>query len=371
MIQNPELDEDSSPEWEAIKNYVGGANKQTKHPIQMEQERIQRRKPQHMDEGGVAGFSDDLLKLSQPPGSGIIAPGLGQPTTQPPIQALPQPAIATVAPPAATPPPVSAPAQPPAIPGPADAGYDAQASKIMGGVTPETIQRLSESLNKPNWRQGIGLGLTGMADALSRAGGSNSDYERQYGERMQQGKEMQMKVPEAMAAAGKEKYGLSQTMQNKDPQSPYSKIAQQTYGPDLVKMGLTKDQVAKMPADLIGDLMSKKVTLTEALARIQETGEFHEDMVQNTRAGLANTAANQKAERTQGAAKALAGQGFFKSLTDMIPGTSGHTAHQTLEKEAAGGGGGNFTPDVTAYAEKHGITPEQAQAQKDRRTQGQ
>jgi hypothetical protein len=117
--------------------------------------------------------------------------------------------------------------------------------------------------------------------------------------------------------------------------------------------------------------MSKKVTLTEALARIQETGEFHEDMAQNTRAGLANTAANQKAERTQGAAKALAGQGFFKSLTDMIPGTSGHTAHQTLEKEAAGGGGGNFTPDVTAYAEKHGITPEQAQAQKDRRTQGQ
>jgi hypothetical protein len=45
------------------------------------------------------------------------------------------------------------------------------------------------------------------------------------------------------------------------------------------------------------------------------------------------------------------------------------------QKKAAlsdlGGGGQTFTPDVTAYAQKHGITPEQAQTVKNKRTGGQ
>jgi hypothetical protein len=377
MIQNPELDEDSSPEWEAIKNYVGGANKQTKHPLQMEQERIQRRKPQHMDEGGTAGFSDDLLKLSQPQGAGIIAPGLGQP----PPQAAPQPPMAPtapIAPPAVATPPPAAPAQPAPATAPTDAAYEGQATKALGGVTPEMIQALAQKFARPTAGQAVGMGVAGIGDAIASIGGRDPGHMKNAMDMFQKNREMQMKVPEAMATMGKEKYGLTKELGNDDPKSMRSYVQQQANKPLLKDAGFSDAEIKMIPASAIeglrtGALKADEIRSTYLLQKAihADTAAYQSEMVKNARAGLANTAANQKAERTQGAAKALAGQGFFKSLTDMIPGTSGYTAHQTLEKEAAGGGGGNFTPDVTAYAEKHGITPEQAQAQKDRRTQGQ
>ena len=295
MIPNPELDEDSSDQWEQIKNYVGGANKKPKHPLQMEQERIDRREPQHMDEGGMAGA--DFVPNPQD------LPGYDGPLSPKTPAMAPTAPIAPSAP--QVPPPVAT-AQPTPIGSPTDAAYEGQATKAMGGVTPEMIQALAQKFARPTAGQAVGMGVAGIGDAIASIGGREPGHMKQANENFQKNREMQMKVPEAMAAMGKEKYGLSQTMQNKDPASPYSKIAQQTYGPDLVKMGLSKEQVAKMPADLIGDLMSKKVTLTEALARIKETGAYQQGMLENTRAGLENTARH---ERT---AEGLAGreQGF-------------------------------------------------------------
>jgi hypothetical protein len=298
MIQNPELDEDSSDEWEQIKDYVGGANKQSKHPLQMEQDRIQRRKPQHMDEGGTAGILDGLNVGPAPDGSDTDPRLAPHPIGQAPIQAPAQPAQAPVAPPAVGTPPPTVAAQPAPATAPTDASYDAQASKALGGVTPEMIQALAAKFARPTAGQAVGMGVAGIGDAIASVGGREPGHMKNAMDMFQKNREMQMKVPEAMAAAGKEKFGLSQTLQNKDPASPYSKIAQQTYGTDLIKMGLTKDQVAKMPADLIGDLMSKKVTLTEALARIQETGAYQQGMLENTRTGLENTARHEKVDES-------------------------------------------------------------------------
>ena len=49
LTKNNENDTD---DWEQIKGWVGGANKDTKHPIAQEIERLNRKKPQHFDEGG-------------------------------------------------------------------------------------------------------------------------------------------------------------------------------------------------------------------------------------------------------------------------------------------------------------------------------
>jgi hypothetical protein len=124
-----------------------------------------------------------------------------------------------------------------------------------------------------------------------------------------------------------------------------SYVQQQANKPLLKDAGFSDAEIKMIPASAIeglrtGALKADEIRSTYLLQKAihADTAAYQSEMVKNARAALANTAANQKAEHTQGAAKALAGQGFFKSLTDMIPGTSGHTAHQTLEKEAAGGG---------------------------------
>ena len=346
MFQNPELAEDSSDEWEQIKNYVGGANRQSKHPLQMEQERIQRRKPQHMDEGGTAGFSDDLLKLSQPQGAGVIAPGLGQPLPQ----AAPQPPMAPtapIAPPVAQVPPSAATAQPaPDTPLP-DSAYEGQASKILGNNGPETLQRLAEKYARPTGGQAVGMGLAGIGDAIASVGGREPGAMNRAMEGFQKNREMQMKIPQEAAELGKQKQAQLLQLANDDPKSMRSYIQQKSSEPLLRGAGFSPEEIKQIPASAIeklqtGALKADEIRSTYLLQKAihADTAAYQSEMVKNARAALANTAANQKAERTQGAAKALAGQGFFKSLTDMIPGTSGHAAHQVLEKEATGDGGG-------------------------------
>jgi hypothetical protein len=176
---------------------------------------------------------------------------------------------------------------------------DQQADSVLG-TNQQELKDFLQKTNQPNWRQGLGFGLTGVADALSRAGGSQSDYEKQYGERVQQGKEGLNAIPGKVAELGKEKFGLSQTLQAQDPNSPYSKTNQRTFGPDLIKMGLTPAQVQRMPASLISDLFAKKVTLEEAKARIAQEGTYQSGMLQNTaERNKAEAAQQAKARETE------------------------------------------------------------------------
>jgi hypothetical protein len=101
-IQNLTDDETQSDEWEKIKDWAGGANKQAKHPLAQEIERVKRRTPQKMDEGGVAGDdSNDILQKIAPPGVGTLTPSPARapiPTPQAPPMAQPQPQVPPAAP---------------------------------------------------------------------------------------------------------------------------------------------------------------------------------------------------------------------------------------------------------------------------------
>jgi hypothetical protein len=304
-IQNLTDDETQTDEWEKIKDWAGGANKQPKHPIAQELERIQRRKPQKMDEGGVAG--DDPNKILQeiaPPGTGILTPSPAR-APMPPPQVPPMAQTPPQAPsPVQTPPP-AVPAQPAPVPAPTAQNYDQQASSVLG-TNPQELKAFLEKTNQPNWRQGVGLGLTGMADALSRAGKSNSNYEEQYGQRMQQGKENLSAIPGKVAEMGKEQYGLSEQLQAKDPNSPYSKVVQNSERPTLKQLGWTDDQIGKVPAVAIQDAVKNNLTYEDTQAKfgleeatIKQTGAYQQGMLKNTAANIANESQHARAEETQ------------------------------------------------------------------------
>jgi ABC-type sugar transport system substrate-binding protein len=71
-----------------------------------------------------------------------------------------------------------------------DANLNKQASDIMGGITPETINRLMESLNHQQKVGQIGAGIAGIGDAIQSVGGIK-------GEHMQNAENMLDKLREA------------------------------------------------------------------------------------------------------------------------------------------------------------------------------
>lgn len=322
MIEAPQIDDEKeSPEWKRIKDYVGGANKASEHPISQELKRLQARQPEHFDDGGIAGDELPGLMGDLTPGSSSQQPGPVLPPVAP-RGTLPPPA----APPVAGVPPV-VPRNPavPAAPAPTDATYDKKASDILGGITPEAIQRLMENLNQQGKKAQIGAGIAGIGDAIASVGGQTPGHMKNAEDIIQKEKELGMKLPGEMAAMGKERFGLSEQLQAKDPASPFSKVTQNANRQLLKSMGATDADINTMPATAINDVVGHQVTLQEALARIAQEGKYQQGMLENT-----------KAQTQQGAAKALADRGIIKTAMDAIPGTAGNTAKKTLEKQAAG-----------------------------------
>jgi predicted ribosome quality control (RQC) complex YloA/Tae2 family protein len=146
---------------------------------------------------------------------------------------------------------------------------------------------------------------------------------------IQANREMQMKVPGEMAALGKEKYGITQELEAKDPSSPFSKVLQRAYGSTLKAMpggqSLTDKQIALMPATMISDLLGKKVELSKALEEIENTEAYREATLGMQKATLANTAQHQKAEeenatagRKLEAAKELDNRPWYQRVRDTV-----------------------------------------------------
>ena len=248
------LGETNSDEWDKIKGWMGAANGKKDHPLVQEAKRAQR--VQKFDEGSADVEPDaETMKFLQPQGAGLIAPSASQtPAVQPPPVQAPMPAPQAPV----QPPPQMPPAPAPTAPAPQGQDSGSQVNQILG-TSPQELQQFLQKVNTPNWRQQVGAGVTGLADAFSRAGGSNSDYERQYNERVQNGKEGLSSIPGKVADLGKEKFGLTQTLDAQNPNSPYSKTNQATYGPDLMKMGLSQAQINKMPASLIKISLVRKL----------------------------------------------------------------------------------------------------------------
>lgn len=288
------LGETNSDEWEKIKGWMGAANGKKDHPLVQEAKRVQR--VQKFDEGvGDVEPDPDTQKFLQPQGQGTLAPSM----FHAPIPSAPQitpPSMPVHQVPVQSPPQTPSPTAPPQPP-PQGKSSDSQVANTLG-TTPQELQAYLQKVNTPTFGERVGNGLTGLGDAIiqgvGRAGPSH--MQENFQRNNQNTRENLSAIPGKVADFGKEKFGLTQTLDSQNPNSLYSKTNQNTFGPDLIKMGLTPQQVAKMPASLIGDLLSKKITLEEAKARIEETGVYQQGMLGIQKATLANTAQHQTAE---------------------------------------------------------------------------
>jgi hypothetical protein len=299
-------DEDSSKEWERIKGFVGGANKTSKHPLQQELDRKKMREPEHFAEGGsvMDDYTDFKPKLSLAPSTTDQI--LNTPPQQPVIPPVNAPQAPIVPPMGQNPTPPGS-AQPAPVSAPSGTSYDDQASKVLGGMTPEKLEQLRQTVNSQSKPPLIGAGIAGIGDAIASVGGVKGEHMKDTMNSIQQNKEMRMKLPGEMAAMGKEQYGISNELQAKDPASPYSKIVQNSYRGTLKEMGATDQDVNKMPASTIHDVVSGRIEFKKAMAEIENTAEFR-------KATLAQTSTNQREQRKQGAAKGLADLGLVGGM---------------------------------------------------------
>lgn len=225
--------------------------------------------------------------------------------------------------------------------------------------------------------QTAGNAMTGLADALmqgvARAGPSNFQSNlNARNDKTEEGMRSAMKDANAGTIA---KMKAEMEISQNDPTSPLSKLAQRSASPLLKQLGLTDAEIKDMPASLIADAQTKRLSLEEIRAKSEETkalreqtSKYQQGMLENTRRAQTFTEKNAGVNRQANAAEKLAGRGLGSTIAGMIPGTASHNATNVLEKEAAGEP--DFAPDVLSYSKSHGITPQQAQAIKDQRTGG-
>lgn len=326
--------EESAPEWDRIKNWVMAKDTKYSHPVEDMVRRETMKDPEHMAQGGVAGRDEELMKFLQPQGSGMIAPSaVGLPET--PELPIPQPPVTPPIPDPQT--QALAPEVPMPPQDPTDASFDDEASKILGN-SPESRQAIFERTQEPRAVNAISLLGSGLGDAIARSYGRDSGanhMKNTMGVLDAKNKALLDNAKEG-AEFGKQRYGLSQQLQAKDPTSPFSKLNQKAYGPALISAGIPEDKVKFMSAGVISDILGKRIDLSKALAeadmaaaslglnRIKTSSEIQHQRAQEEEA---------RAQTELEATKALGARGPLDKVYGLIPGTTSNKVNKALEQK--------------------------------------
>ena len=306
----PNTDEDdSSKEWERIKNFVGARNKPSKHPLIQEAERQNMREPQHFDEGG------DVQT--------VIPEIVADNTATPPIpnnSAIPTPTPSQTV------------------------GTSKAVSDAMGGVTPEMLQALQEKLDSGRGWNALSVGLGGVSDAIQSVGGIHENHMGNAQNMIQQRRENALKGAEMQMGAGKQKYELGKEIGNDDPASMRSFTAQEANKGFLNGLGFSPDEVRKIPASMIDGLRSGALERDKVREEIKSREAMQgmgfglqKEQIEATKANQEASRKLQYAKDQQDAAKAVAGRTLPQRAADKI---FGNPEVDILKKQAAGEAGG-------------------------------
>lgn len=237
--------------------------------------------------------------------------------------------------------PLAAPVAPNPMPMPQAPSSDQQASQILGGGA-DARAALAQKLGAPSIGGSLSLLGGGIGDAITRASGhGDSGFVNQILGQQNRRENLGLENFDKSTALGKEKFGLSQALEAKDPNSQLSKVAQQTYGALLSKSGFKPQDIAKMPASLIADLTGKNVDQIKAeseakmaAASLGLKNVTEQANIQHQKA----EEANQTVGRQQDAAKTLAGRSTLQKVTDTLAGLlpGGNPAIDTLKGQLPG-----------------------------------
>jgi len=252
-----------------------------------------------------------------------------------------------------------------------DNQYFQQQHNQVNSYGPEQQRLLQAALQKQ--RTGLGgklpVALGSLADSLMQGvarAGNPGFADRIQGQQNELAKE-QMGALEGAGKLSKENLEANAQIDAMDPRSPLSKVAQDSYGPLLIKNGFKPQQVQGMSAKNIADLTGKTV---EALKAESEAKMAAATLGLKTQEAE-NTVRHQKVEEGLGQSHEVmkAGEELrahpIQRMLGILPGQKG------LEQTVDSGTDTSFSPDVLDYAKTHGISPQQAAAIKQARTGGQ
>jgi len=284
------------------------------------------------------------------------------------LNQVPPPTMAAPAAMAPTPPPVQKlPGMPPSVTVDDLTPYLAQNKAKTERFGPDSTINLQNSLNarQDSFANRATSGMKGFADALmmgvARAG--NPGWQQAYDQSELQYGQNQMSALKDARDANFKQVESGMTIDRMDPNSPISRSSQQAYAPLVQKLGYPAEALRGMSAANIDNTLQLMAAYggKEIEAMIKE----YELAIERARLGQANAKAQSEKEiaaenqRIQ-AAKDLSGQkepSKFFGLFGGGPTDASEKGTQYLEDKLDAA---EITPDVQAYAEKHGITPQKA-----------
>ena len=247
-----------------------------------------------------------------------------------------------------------APSLPVQAPNPINSYLDTQKQQLSK-FGPEQQLELSNKLvnDRQSFPQKGAVALGGIADALSRVGGGNSNY---MGSIQDQQNRLAGEQTSALEKAGTQNLARSESqmkLDQMDPRSPLSQTLQKAWGSLLSQNGFTPEQVAQMPASAIAALTGQSVEQAKAKAEAQlaaaslglnkqKAGEEVRHNVEQegiAKAGQTQSAEEKDTARKLEAAKTLSGRGMFKKAADAMFGDPGtKVLEQQLQSSAVPAG---------------------------------
>ncbi len=277
-------------------------------------------------------------------------------------QGVPPPSLLTAPPPVAK--SIRLPGMPEGV-GPDEiAAYLARQKGQLNKYGPEAQMALQQQLTDRQNSLGNRAteGLNGFGDALmmgvARAG--NPGWQQQFQAKEQQNAENQMGALRGAGEANIKRTEAGMSLDRMDPKSDLSKSAQNTYAPLFQKLGYQPAAIRGMSSANIENALSLMTQFggEQIKAEIQRMQFGLEN--KKLDASLANINSdieNRKQERSLEQSKM---QHEARQQFSNMPWYSHITNRTALKSAEQDAGLGAYTPDVMAYADKHGITPDQA-----------
>lgn len=239
-------------------------------------------------------------------------------------------------------------------------GQQAQVSKYG----PEQEKAVLDSILKERSSipLNIGRGLAAFSDTAAPAFGAGGGNLRNIDERRAEMEKARLEQVPALQEMNLKQMGQQMGLEAMKPGSPMAQAKANAY------QSVFKQLFPKMDSKTLDALTANPSIAEKIFPEIgpviekQIQMELQKENMEINRERLKTETANQKAERTQQALKSLEGMGF-----------TGKILHPDIYKQMesqAGLGTTTYSPDVLSYAQKHNITPEQANQIKIKRTGG-
>lgn len=254
-------------------------------------------------------------------------------------------------------------------------GQESQADKFGPDQQKAVMDSILQEQRSPVTQ--IGRGMTGMADAImqgvARAG--NPGFQQQYDQNLMNRQKMQADAVPQLQKMNMEQMAAKQGLEAQRPGSAINQSATPVLSATLTAMGIPKDQLAKFlsnPAEARRAIDTlKEVIPAKDKVKIENELKMMELHLQEKNAEATHALTQQERDISAKRAQDETDKAVLGGSSIPFIGPSHAQKQAALARLSSAGGNASIAPDVAAYAQKHGITPEQAQAIKDKRTGGQ